>query len=71
MLPFLATLKIVYWHSVRGTHTSAMPEAAAPESVPNRHPKDAQTRAATIRLLQVLAAAALLLPLLFSHSPAP
>ena len=42
-----------------------MPEVAAPESVPNRHPKDAQARATTIRLLQVLAAAALLLPLLF------
>ena len=42
-----------------------MPEAAAPESAPNRHPKDAQARAITVRLLQVLAAAALLLPLLF------
>src|ERR1700719_2086846 len=42
-----------------------MPEAAAPESVPNRHAKDARARATTIRLLQVLAAAALLLPLLF------
>jgi two-component system, NtrC family, sensor kinase len=42
-----------------------MPEVAAPESVPHRHAKDAQARATTIRLLQVLAAAALLLPLLF------
>jgi signal transduction histidine kinase len=41
-----------------------MPKVAAPESVPNRHPKDAQARATTIRLLQVLAAAALILPLL-------
>jgi two-component system, NtrC family, sensor kinase len=42
-----------------------MPESAAPESVPNRNPKDAQGRATTVRLLQVLAAAALLLPVLF------
>ena len=42
-----------------------MPEFAAPESVLNRNPKDAQARATTIRLLQVLAAAALLLPVLF------
>jgi signal transduction histidine kinase/CheY-like chemotaxis protein len=42
-----------------------MPESAAPESVLNRHPKDAQARATTVRLLQVLAAAALLLPVLF------
>src|ERR1700733_12268774 len=42
-----------------------MPESIAPESVPNRNPKDAQARATTIRLLQVLAAAALLLPVLF------
>ena len=42
-----------------------MPEVAVPESVPNRHAKDAQARATTIRLLQVLAAAALLLPVLF------
>ncbi len=42
-----------------------MPEFAAPESVLNRTPKDAQARATTIRLLQVLAAAALLLPVLF------
>src|SRR5580692_1979151 len=41
-----------------------MPEVAAPESVPNRHAKDAQARATTIRLLQILAAAALILPLL-------
>jgi signal transduction histidine kinase len=41
-----------------------MPEAAAPENVPSRHPKDAQARATTIRLLQILAAAALILPLL-------
>jgi signal transduction histidine kinase len=41
-----------------------MPEVAAPETVPNRHAKDAQARATTIRLLQVLAAAALLLPVL-------
>ena len=33
--------------------------------MPNRNPKDAQARATTVRLLQVLAAAALLLPLLF------
>jgi signal transduction histidine kinase len=45
--------------------TSIMPEAAAPQSVPNRHPKDAQARATTVRLLQVLAVAALLLPVLF------
>jgi signal transduction histidine kinase len=42
-----------------------MPESAAPKSVLNRNPKDAQARATTVRLLQVLAAAALLLPLLF------
>ena len=42
-----------------------MPEAAVPESVLNRNPRDAQARATTVRLLQVLAAAALLLPLLF------
>ncbi|MGA8499170.1 MAG: ATP-binding protein [Xanthobacteraceae bacterium] len=42
-----------------------MPESAAPESVPNRNPKDTQARATTVRLLQVLAAAALLLPVLF------
>jgi signal transduction histidine kinase len=42
-----------------------MPESAAPESVPNRNPKDAQARATTVRLLQVLAAAALVLPVLF------
>src|SRR6202030_4570864 len=40
-----------------------MPKAAAPESVLNRNPRDAQARATTVRLLQVLAAAALLLPL--------
>ena len=42
-----------------------MPEAAAPESALNRNPKDAQARATTVRLLQVLSVAALLLPLLF------
>jgi len=42
-----------------------MPEAAAPESVLARNPKDAQARAGTVLMLQVLAAAALLLPLLF------
>ncbi len=42
-----------------------MLESPAPKSVPNRNPKDAQARATTVRLLQVLAAAALLLPLLF------
>jgi signal transduction histidine kinase len=42
-----------------------MPEASAPESVPSRNPKDAQARATTVRLLQILAAAALLLPALF------
>jgi two-component system, NtrC family, sensor kinase len=42
-----------------------MPESAAPESVPTRNPKDAQARATTVRLLQVLAAAALLLPVAF------
>jgi hypothetical protein len=42
-----------------------MPESAAPEGVLNRNPRDAQARAGTVRLLQVLAAAALLLPLLF------
>src|SRR5580693_10128777 len=42
-----------------------MPEVAAPESVPSKNPRDAQARATTVRLLQVLAAAALLLPLLF------
>ena len=42
-----------------------MPESAAPENVLNRHPRDARARATTVRLLQILAAAALLLPLLF------
>jgi signal transduction histidine kinase/CheY-like chemotaxis protein len=42
-----------------------MPEAAAPESVLAKNPRDAQARAGTVRLLQVLAAAALLLPLMF------
>jgi len=42
-----------------------MREADAPESALNRNPRDAQARATTVRLLQVLAAAALLLPLLF------
>src|ERR1700730_5906025 len=42
-----------------------MPESAAPESVLKRNPRDARRRAGTIRLLQVLAAAALLLPVLF------
>ena len=42
-----------------------MAESAAPDSVLNRHPRDAQARATTVRLLQVLAAAALLLPVLF------
>jgi signal transduction histidine kinase/CheY-like chemotaxis protein len=42
-----------------------MRESAAPESAPNRHPRDVQARATTVRLLQVLAGAALLLPLLF------
>jgi len=42
-----------------------MPESAAPESALNRHPKDVQARATTVRLLQVLAGAALLLPVLF------
>ena len=42
-----------------------MAESAAPESVLNRNPRDAQARATTVRLLQVLAAAALLLPVLF------
>jgi two-component system, NtrC family, sensor kinase len=41
-----------------------MPEAAAPETAPSRNPKDAEARATTVRLLQVLAASALLLPLL-------
>ena len=41
-----------------------MVESAA-ESALNRNPRDAQGRATTVRLLQVLAAAALLLPLLF------
>jgi signal transduction histidine kinase/ActR/RegA family two-component response regulator len=42
-----------------------MPEFAAPESVLTKNPRDAQARAGTVRLLQVLAAAALLLPVLF------
>jgi two-component system, NtrC family, sensor kinase len=42
-----------------------MPEAAAPESVLTKNSRDAQARAGTVRLLQVLAAAALLLPVLF------
>src|ERR1700730_14190504 len=42
-----------------------MPESAAPESVLKRNPRDARARAGTVRLLQVLAAAALLLPVLF------
>src|SRR6204780_2848620 len=45
--------------------TQNIPEVAAPESVPSKNPRDAQGRATTVRLLQVLAAAALLLPLLF------
>jgi two-component system, NtrC family, sensor kinase len=48
-----------------------MPEAAAPESVLSKNPRDAQARATTVRLLQVLAAAALLLPvLLFAFASA-
>src|SRR5580698_8837953 len=46
-------------------NNTIMSEAAAPESAPNRNPKDAQARVTTVRLLQVLAAAALLLPVLF------
>ena len=42
-----------------------MAESAAPESALSKTPRDAQARATTIRLLQVLAAAALLLPVLF------
>ena len=48
-----------------------MPEAAAPESVLTKNPRDAQARATTVRQLQVLAAAALLLPvLLFAFASA-
>jgi two-component system, NtrC family, sensor kinase len=44
-----------------------MPEAAVPDNALAKRPKDVQARVTTIRLLQVLAAAALLLPLaLFS-----
>jgi two-component system NtrC family sensor kinase len=42
-----------------------MSEAAEPQDVPPKLAKDTQARVTTIRLLQVLAAAALLLPLLF------
>jgi two-component system, NtrC family, sensor kinase len=46
-----------------------MPEAAAPDNALAKRPKDVQARVTTIRLLQVLAAAALLLPLaLFSFA---
>src|ERR1700722_9529498 len=40
-----------------------MPEAAAPEATSTKLSMDKQARATTIRLLQILAAAALLLPL--------
>src|ERR1700733_12169359 len=51
--------------------TQNMPEAAAPESVLSKNPRDARARATTVRLLQVLAAAALLLPvLLFAFASA-
>jgi two-component system, NtrC family, sensor kinase len=40
-----------------------MPEAAVPDNALAKRPKDVQARVTTIRLLQVLAAAALLLPL--------
>jgi two-component system NtrC family sensor kinase len=46
-----------------------MPEAAVPDNALAKRPKDVQARVTTIRLLQVLAAAALLLPLLlFSYA---
>ncbi len=41
-----------------------MPETAVPESVSTERPKKAHARETTIRLLQVLAVAALLFPLL-------
>ena len=41
-----------------------MPEAAASEGPPDQQSRDAQARRTTIRLLQVLAAAALVLPLM-------
>jgi two-component system, NtrC family, sensor kinase len=40
-----------------------MPEAAVPDNALAKRPKDVQARVTTIRLLQILAAAALLLPL--------
>src|ERR1700683_1607612 len=66
MLPFGAILRIGYWQPTPAAEIkSIMAEAAAPESVLNRNPKDAQARATTVRLLQGLAGAALLLPVLF------
>jgi hypothetical protein len=41
-----------------------MPEAAAPDGASTNPSQDKKARRATVRLLQVLAAAALLLPLL-------
>jgi CheY-like chemotaxis protein len=65
LLPFLATLNRLLAVHAGGAITSVMPESAARENVLIRNPRDAQARAGTIRLLQVLAAAALLLPVLF------
>src|ERR1700693_4298250 len=66
MLPFGAILRIGYWQPTPAAEIkSIMAEAAAPESVLSKNLRDTQARATTIRLLQVLAAAALLLPALF------
>src|SRR5580700_10727157 len=73
--PFARTGCAIDWLPSTRAHPrnpiESMPQAAASEGPSDQRSREAQARATTIRLLQVLAAAALLLPvLLFAFASA-